>query len=58
MKVSASDGRKILWGVVKDHVVEEGKKHEEIGYIYIYYIYHIPYIYTGGLITSNRKSAS
>ena len=47
MKVSASDGRKILWGVVKDHVVEEGKKHEEIGYIYILYLPYTIYIYRG-----------
>ena len=31
MEVSGSDGKKFLWEVVDDHVVEEGKEHNDIG---------------------------
>ena len=31
MEVSGSDGKKVLWEVVDDHVVEEGKEHDDIG---------------------------
>ena len=31
VKVSGSDGKKVLWEVVDDHVVEEGKEHDDIG---------------------------
>ena len=31
MEVTGYDGKKFLWEVVDDHVVEEGKEHDEIG---------------------------
>ena len=31
MEVSGSDGKKILWEVVYDRVIDEGKDHYEIG---------------------------
>ena len=31
VEVSGSDGKKVLWEVVDDHVVEEGKEHDDIG---------------------------
>ena len=31
MGVSGSDGRKVIWEVVDDRVVEEGKEHGDIG---------------------------
>ena len=30
-ELSGSDGKKVLWGVVDDHVVEEIKEHDQIG---------------------------
>ena len=29
--MSSSDGKKFLWGVVEDYIVEEGKEHDDIG---------------------------
>ena len=31
MEVTGYDGKKFLWEVVDDHVVEEGNEHDEIG---------------------------
>ena len=31
MEVSGSDEKKVLWELVNDHVVEEGKEHDDIG---------------------------
>ena len=31
VEVSGSDGERVIWEVVDDHVVEEGKNHDEIG---------------------------
>ena len=31
VEVSGSDGYKVLWEVVDDHVVEEGNNHDDIG---------------------------
>ena len=31
LEVSGYDGNKVLWEVVENHVVEKGKKHDEIG---------------------------
>ena len=39
VEVSGSDGKRVLWGVVDDHVVEEEKEHDEIGLQRFYLIY-------------------
>ena len=31
MEVSVSDGKKVIWEVVDNHVVDEGNNHDEIG---------------------------
>ena len=31
MEVSDYDGKKVIWEVVYDHVVEDGKKNDDIG---------------------------
>ena len=31
-EVSGSDGKKFFWGAVDNHVVEDGKEHDEIGF--------------------------
>ena len=31
VEVSHNDGKKVIWEVIDDHVVEEGVKHEDLG---------------------------
>ena len=31
VEVAEKDGKKVIWEVVNDHVVEEGVEHEELG---------------------------
>ena len=41
VEVSGSDGKKVIWEVVEDHVLDKGKDHDEILLRINYFLYFI-----------------